>query len=82
MQKRAISRAWHLVRLRVYMEATKLIRDAVSRVTALRQSATDNPELARAISEVKRLQARRFAGTYFDLLQSEQYQPAALFFLE
>jgi len=82
MQKRAISRAWHLGRLRVYMEATNIIRDAVSRVTALRQSATDKPELAQAISEVKRLQARRFAGTYFDLLRSAQYQPAALFFLE
>ena len=64
------------------MEATNIIRDAVARVTALRQSASDNPELARALGEVKRLQARRFAGTYVDLLHSEQDQPAALFFLE
>ncbi len=64
------------------MEATNIIRDAVTRVNALRQSAIDDPALARAISAVKRLQARRFAGTYADLLQSEQYRPAATFFLE
>ena len=64
------------------MEATNIIRDAVTRVSALRQSASDNPELAQALSAVKRLQARRFAGTYVDLLHTDQYQPAALFFLE
>lgn len=64
------------------MEATNIIRDAVTRVSALRQSASDNPELALALSAVKRLQARRFAGTYVDLLHTDQYQPAALFFLE
>lgn len=63
------------------MEAANIIRDAVMRVTQLRKSTADKPGLARAISEVKRFQAQRFAGTYHDLLRSDQYQPAALFFL-
>ena len=64
------------------MQATKIIRDAVLQVTQLRQTAADQPGLAQAIGAVKRFQARRFAATYDDLLQSKQYQPAALFFLE
>lgn len=64
------------------MEATKIIRNAVTQVTLLRQATADKPGLAQALSAVKHFQARRFAGTYFDLLHSEQYQPAALFFLE
>jgi hypothetical protein len=64
------------------MEATNIIRDAVTRVTLLRQTAADNPLLAQAISDIKHFQARRFAGTYFDLLHSERYKPAALFFLD
>jgi hypothetical protein len=69
-------------RLENYMEATKLIRDAVIDVTLLRQAVASNPELTRAVSDIKHFQARRFAGTYFDLLRSELYKPAALFFLE
>jgi hypothetical protein len=64
------------------MEATKIIRDAVVHVGLLRQAVTSNPKLTRAVSDIKHFQARRFAGTYFDLLRSEQYKPAALFFLE
>ena len=64
------------------MEAAKIIRDAVLQVTLLRKNGADRPELALALSEVKRFQARRFAGTYFDLLQSDQYQPVARFFLD
>ncbi len=64
------------------MEATKIIRDAVIHVTLMRQTVTSNPELTRAVSDIKHFQARRFAGTYFDLLRSEHYKPAALFFLE
>lgn len=64
------------------MDATNIIRDAVMRVTLLRQTAAENPALKQAISEVKHFQARRFAGTYADLLQSQRYQPAAQFFLE
>lgn len=64
------------------MEATIIIRDAVARVAQLRQSAAEAPGLAQAVSAIKHFQARRFAATYFDLLQSEQYRPAALFFLQ
>ncbi len=64
------------------MEATQIIRDAVTQVSLIRQIAADKPALARAISDIKNFQARRFAGTYYDLLNSDQYQPAAQFFLE
>lgn len=82
MYQAVATRALHLDRLGVHMEATNIIRDAVMRVTLLRQTAADHPGLARAISDIKHFQARRFAGTYFDLLQSERFKPAALFFLE
>lgn len=64
------------------MEASQIIRDAVTQVSLIRQTAADQPALARAIHDVKSFQARRFAGTYADLLQSQQYQSAALFFLQ
>lgn len=61
------------------MDATNTIRDAVAGVALRRQTAAENPGLARALSDIKHFQARRFAGTYFDLLQSERYKPAAFF---
>ena len=64
------------------MDAKNIIREAVSHVTALRQIAALTPGLAQAVSEVKNFQARRFAGTYDDLLHSPHYRSAALFFLE
>lgn len=64
------------------MEAAKIIRDAVLQVTLLRKSSAGRPDLMRSLSEVKRFQARRFAGTYVDLLHSDQYQPVARFFLD
>lgn len=82
MQWRSICRAPHLDRLGVYMDAKSIIRDAVERVTALRETAAATPGLAQAVSDVKHFQARRFQGTYTDMLGSPQYQPAALFFLE
>ena len=72
----------HLDRLGVHMDATDIIRDAVMRVSLLRQIAADTPGLARAVSDIKQFQARRFAGTYVDLIDTERYRPAALFFLE
>ena len=48
----------------------------------MRQAPADKPGLAQAIGSIKHFQARRFAGTYFDLLRSNEYQAAALFFLE
>jgi len=64
------------------MEASTIIRDAVLHVTELRQTVAETPGLASAVSAVKQFQARRFAGTYFDLLHSEHYRSAALFFLQ
>jgi hypothetical protein len=69
-------------RLGVVMEATKIIREAVSYVSLMRKAAADRPELGQAIVSIKHFQARRFAGTYFDLLRSDLYRAAALFFLE
>ena len=64
------------------MEAANIIRDAVARVSLLRQTHRDSPELARMVGAVKAFQARRFAGTYADLLAAGQYRAAAQFFLE
>ena len=64
------------------MQATLLLREAVERVTQLRQLAAGSPALAFAIGEVKQFQAARFAGTYADFLNSDKYKPVAQFFLE
>jgi hypothetical protein len=64
------------------MSAKQTIQTAVEKVGQLRQLATGTPGLAQAVSEIKAFQAKRFTGTYFDLLHTPQYQPAAQFFLE
>jgi hypothetical protein len=64
------------------MEAAQTIREAVAQVSQLRHAAQADPALAHAVAEVKRLQARRFAGTYADLLASGPYAAAARFFLD
>jgi hypothetical protein len=64
------------------MEATLIIREAVQRVTRLRELAACSPALAAAIGEVKHFQAARFAGTYADFLNTKKYKTVALFFLE
>lgn len=64
------------------MDAAHTIRDAVARVNAIRVESAHKPALTAALVAVKALQARRFAGTYADLLQSEEYGAAARFFLE
>ena len=64
------------------MEATNIIRQSVLRVADLRQTAANTPGLAQAVSEIKKFQARRFAGTYGDLLHSAQYKGAGQFFLD
>ena len=63
------------------MKATNIIRDAVTSVALLRQSTIANPALAQAMSDIKQFQSRRFSGTYIDLLESDRYKPAVLFFL-
>jgi hypothetical protein len=63
------------------MQSKDQINAAVQQVTELRRVARSNPALLKALSEVKQLQSRRFAGTYSDLLGQEPYQSAAHFFL-
>lgn len=64
------------------MDAADTIRDAVARVAALRQSSAAQPVLHTATLAVKSFQARRFAGTYTDLLASTEYAGATRFFLD
>jgi hypothetical protein len=64
------------------MHASDEIRDALARVAELRQLAGGQTPLAKSLSAVKALQARRFAGTYADLLANPVYAPSARFFLE
>lgn len=64
------------------MEEAQQIRDAVASVSSLRQESQAQPALHEAVSEVKRLQSRRFAGTYADLLAGGPYAAASRFFLE
>lgn len=64
------------------MEAAHKIRQAVARVNALREAGQAQPELADAVALIKRTQARRFAGTYADLLRGGPYAAAAKFFLD
>ncbi|MDR3452607.1 MAG: hypothetical protein P4L96_07360 [Rhodoferax sp.] len=64
------------------MEPAQKIRDAVAEVAKLRQDASGNAALGTAVAEVKRLQSRRFAGSYADLLGGGLYRAAAQFFLE
>lgn len=63
------------------MESAQKIRDAVAQVAQLREQAAASPALDAAVAAVKRLQSRRFASSYADLLGSGPYQAAARFFL-
>ncbi|MBK0394990.1 FFLEELY motif protein [Ramlibacter algicola] len=64
------------------MEAARTIRDSVQQVARLRELAAADPRLHAALLAVKRLQSRRFSGTYADLLQGGTFAAAAGFFLE
>jgi hypothetical protein len=64
------------------MNTAQTIREAVAQVERLRQESRDVPDIGRAVTQVKRFQARRFSGTYADLLATGPYGPAARFFLE
>lgn len=63
------------------MEAARKIRGAVAQVELLRQALEASPALRDAVTQVKRVQSRRFAGTYADLLAGGPYAAAAQFFL-
>ena len=67
---------------RTTMDAAQTIRERIADVTALRQRRTADPALGAAVGQVKTLQARRFRGTYADLMGSPTFGPAAKFFLE
>ena len=64
-----------------HMDSAHTIRDAVARVAQLRQEAAASPALKKATVAVKSFQAQRFAGTYADLLDSDEFSGAARFFL-
>lgn len=64
------------------MDAAQTIRNAIADVTALRLHRAGDPALGAAVGHIKTLQARRFRGTYADLLASPAAGPAARFFLE
>lgn len=64
------------------MDTAQQIRECVARVQALRQQSHSRPEIHQAVLHVKRVQARRFAGTYADLLAGGPYAAASRFFLE
>jgi hypothetical protein len=64
------------------MDAAQTIRDAVAQVAQMRNDALADVNLYAATVAIKSLQARRFAGTYADLLASKEYGRASRFFLE
>lgn len=64
------------------MDTAHKIRQSVAEVDRLRHETRRQPELAAAVGTIKRLQARRFAGSYADLLRSGPYMEAARFFLD
>lgn len=59
------------------------IREALASVARTRQETLADPALGAAVTAIKTLQARRFAGSYADILGggASGYQPAAEFFL-
>lgn len=64
------------------MNTAETIRQAVAEVEAMRRESRDLPQIGAAVNRVKRLQARRFKGTYADLLAAGPYSAAAQFFLQ
>lgn len=64
------------------MDAAHTIRDCIADVNALRLLRAADAALGAAVVRIKTLQARRFAGTYADLMNSPTLGPAALFFLQ
>lgn len=64
------------------MNSAQTIRQAVAEVQRLRAESRSVPDIGTAVIYLKRFQARRFAGTYADLLASDSYGKAARFFLD
>lgn len=64
------------------MDSAHLIRQSLARVAHLREKVAASAPLERSLFAIKQFQARRFAGTYQDLLQSSIYAAPTRFFLE
>lgn len=64
------------------MDAAHIIRDAIEQVSQLHREVAASSTLHAALTAVKQFQARRFAGTYADLLAMPEYGKAARFFLD
>jgi hypothetical protein len=64
------------------MDAAERIRQAVNAVSRMREEGHDDTTLRASVIDIKRVQARRFAGTYSDMLGGGPYQAPARFFLE
>jgi hypothetical protein len=64
------------------MNTAEIIRRAVAEVECLRKESLVTPSIGFAVARMKGFQARRFAGTYADLLASQAYAAATRFFLE
>lgn len=64
------------------MDTAQKIRQAVAEVDQLRRDGLARPGVAAAVVAVKRFQARRFTGTYADMLAGGPYAEAARFFLD
>lgn len=64
------------------MNTADRIRQAVAEVQRLRHESLSTDGIGPAVLLVKRFQARRFAGTYADLLGSGPHAEAARFFLQ
>jgi len=64
------------------MDTAHKIRQAVAEVEQLRLENRAQPEIGAAVFAVKRFQARRFEGSYADMLAGGPYVDAARFFLE
>jgi hypothetical protein len=64
------------------MGSAQKIRTAVTAVSLLRHRVEADPSLQAALGRVKRVQSRRFAGTYADLLAAGPFSAATRFFLD
>ncbi len=64
------------------MNTADRIRASVTQVERLRRGSLASPAEGAAVSALKRFQARRFAGTYADLLAGGPYVAPTRFFLE
>lgn len=68
-------------KLNTMKAAASIIRNSMAQVQTLRTRVNNNPNLGHALHEVKTIQARRFAITYHDLLNSNDFKECAEFFL-